>query len=93
MSDFELTEEKLKSVEECIGLADEWFEKPDCARFGELIWWDDGDFRIVIQHSHGDEEEEYLVGNERIEYKKSDGKVKYKKELTIKKQQMGVSDE
>lgn len=77
---FQLTEEKLEIVNRCIEHAKQQFDD-DCKRFGQLTWWDDGDFRVKIKHGVGTEggyrDEKYKHHAERIAYKSSAGRIVY----------------
>lgn len=74
---FELTEDKIELVNRCIEHAEEHFEEHDSKRYGEVCWWDDGDFRIEIIHSYEDGEGEYKHHAESIKYKSSAGRIVY----------------
>lgn len=75
MSNFELAEEKLEVVSKCIEYAKERFKEADSPRYGEVRWWDDGDFKVRIVHGAEREGEEHR--SEEILYKASDGKIIY----------------
>ena len=71
-----LTEEVVNTVERCEQHADEHFSGED--RFVETCLWDDGDFRVMVQHSFDRDENEPMKHRaERITFKKSAGRVLY----------------
>lgn len=75
--DFALTEEKLELVNKCIKYAEEHFSEYDSKRYGEVCWWDDGDFRVRVVHSMDDSYDNHTHHGEAIKFKASAGRIVY----------------
>lgn len=73
---FELTQDKLELVNRCIDAAEEHFQEHDSKRYGEVCWWDDGDFRVSIRHGEG-VRDDYRHEAEEIKAKASAGRIVY----------------
>lgn len=74
---FELSESKLEIINRCIEHADECFDG-DAKRYGEVCWWDDGDFRLRIVHGKGGGEDDYYHHGEEVSFKASAGRIVYR---------------